>query len=371
MLGALHFASCHGALVIAAAGVDPGYKDTPSGPMLPAAWETVPAPSDEACERWFGKEAIAGRGAAKTSYAPLVHGGGGADERDHPIAGTRARSLPRLVAPAALSAAFPEDPEDGGYARLCARGEDVSKAFVCDRTSVRTGTSVAAAVTAGVAAVVWAHHPKWSGHDVMAALYSGGMSLGEKPDVLLSGSGKETIVRVSLCGALAASCKGAPRAECPSRVTCSRPPAFARGPKPSPFVPERAGVVPLSIEPVGVGFDPAMVCPGCVLHTGQRRSDGCELEGTVPAALFESGRAVKVTQPGLDLNDGFGRRLGYVEAQGFKPQDWSAEEQGEQAVYTDAASCSGAVSAVLRFAVCLDAGCGRMVPVIREVPIVE
>lgn len=371
VLDALHYAACHGALVVAAAGNDPGYEDTPSGPMLPAAWERLPAPSEAACKAWFGDDAVKALAAPKTGYAPLVHAVGGVDDRDHPIPGSRARAMPRLVAPAALAAAYPEDPADAGYARLCAPGADAPSAFVCDRTAVRTGTSVAAAVTSAIAAVVWAHHPAWSGHDVMAALYAGGMSLGEKPDVLFSGKGRETIVRVSLCGALAASCKGAPRGTCPDRLTCTRPPAFARGPRPSPFVPVQPGTVPLAIDVAGAGFDPALVCPSCLFHTKQVQSSGCELAGKIPGALFETGRAARVHEPHLDLYDALGRRLGYVEPPGFRPQSWSAQDLGDQPVYTNAASCNGAARAVLRFTLCLDAACARSVPVLREVPIVE
>lgn len=371
VLAALHYAACHGALIIAAAGNDPGYKEPPSGPMLPAAWETLPAPSESVCKAWFGADATAKLAAPKTAYAPLVHAVGGVDERDHPIAGTRAKGMPRLVAPAALGAAYPEDPTDAGYARLCAPGADITRAFVCDRTTPRTGTSVAAAVTSAVAAVVWAHHPAWSGHDVMSSLHAGGISLGERPDVMLTTTGKETIVRVSLCGALAASCKGSPRGTCAAKLTCSRPPAFARGPRPSPFVAVRPGLVPLTIDAASAGIDPALVCPGCLLHTKQLKSDGCELAGKIPAALFETGRAGRLHEPNLDLYDALGRRLGYVEPLGFRPQTWSAGDPEDQPVYTDAASCNGAAQAVLRFTLCLDAGCTRVVPVMREVPIVD
>lgn len=369
VLAALHYAACHGALVITAAGNDPGYKEAPSGPMLPAAWERLPAPSESACKAWFGEGATAP--APKTSYTPLVHAVGGVDDRDRPIAGTRVKSMPRLVAPAALVAAYPDDPADAGYARLCAPGADATRAFVCDRTVPRTGTSVAAAVTSAIAAVVWAHHPAWSGHDVMSALHAGGISLGEKPDVLLSGTGKETIVRVSLCGALAASCRGAPRGTCSDGLRCSRPPAFARGPRPSPFVAVRPGLVPLAIDKAGAGFDPVLVCPGCLLHTKQVQSNGCELEGKIPAALFDAGRSARLHEPSLDLYDALGHRLGYVEPQGFRPQSWDSKDPGDQPVYTDAATCNGAAQAILRFTLCLDAACSKAVPVLREVPIVD
>lgn len=371
VLGALHYAACHGALVIAAAGNDPGYKDTPAGPMLPAAWEKLPAPVEATCKGWFGDDAAKGLVAAKTPYTPLVHSVGGVDDRDHPIAGTRARSLPRLVAPAALAAAYPDDANDAGYARLCAPGADVSGPFVCDRTAARTGTSVAAAVTSAVAAVVWAHHRGWSGHDVMAALHAGGMSLGEKPDVLFTGTGKETIARVSLCGALAASCRGAPKGECPERLRCSRPPAFARGRRPSPFIAVRPGQVPLQITTAGAGVDAALVCPACVLHSEQVRTDGCELGGEIPRELFDTGRVARVEEPSLDLYDTLARRLGYVESQGFRPSSWTAAPAEENPIYADAASCHGAAQAVLRFKLCLDTACSASVPVLREIPIVD
>lgn len=371
VFAALHYAACHGALVIAAAGNDPGYKDSPSGPMLPAAWETLPAPSASACKAWFGDDAVAKLAAPKTTYTPLVHSVGGVDERDHPIPGTRAAGLPRLLAPASLGAAYPDDPTDAGYARLCAPGADVPSAFVCDRTVPRTGTSVAAAVTAAIAAVVWAHHPDKSGHDIMSALQAGGISLGEKPDYMLASTGKETIVRVSLCGALAASCKGARKGVCPDKLTCSRPPAFARGPRPSPFIQVRPGHVSLAQGAAHGGLDPALVCPSCQFHTKQVSTNGCELSGAIPTSFFGLASASRASDPSLDLLDSLGRRLGYVESPGFRPQSWSAQEPGDQSVYAAAASCNGAAQAVLRFNVCLDEGCTKSVPVMREIPIVE
>lgn len=368
VLDALHYAACHGALVIAAAGNDPGYKDAPSGVMLPAAWESLPAPSAAACKGWFGDDAAARLAAPTAVYTPLLHAVGGVDDRDHPIPGTRARGLPRLVAPASLVAAFPDDPADAGYSRICAPGADTPSAFVCDRTTPRTGSSMAAAVAAGVAAVVWAHHPSWSAHDVMSAVYTGGVALGEKADVSLSGPGKETIVRLSLCGALAASCKGAPKGTCPERLTCNKPPAFAKGTRPSPFVTARSGLLPLSVA--ATPFDPALVCPGCLFHTGQVRADGCELIGQVPGGLFETAHIGPVREPTLDLYDANGRRLGYVETPGFKPQVWSAAERGDQPLYADAASCSGAAQVVLRWVACDDAACARPIPMFREVPVV-
>lgn len=371
VLGALHYAACHGALVIAAAGNDPGYKEPPSGPMLPAAWEALPAPSAADCKGWFGDDATAKLAAPKVAYAPLVHAVGGVDERDHAIVGSRQKSLPRIVAPASLAAAFPDDPADAGYARLCAPGADVTKAFVCDRTAPRTGTSVAAAVTGAIAAVVWAHHPAWSGHDVMNALHAGGVSLGEKPDVSLSPAGKETVTRIGLCSALAASCKGAPKGACPDKLSCGKLPAFAKGPRPSPFVPLRPGLVSLAIDAAGAAPDAALACPGCVFHTKQLRRSGCELDGVVPGLFFGSSRVAKLAQPGLDVYDAMGRRLGFVEEQGFQPRSWAATEPGNQPVYAAAASCAAAAQVVLRWSACADAACSKVIPMFRELPIVE
>ncbi|MBK8254226.1 MAG: S8 family serine peptidase [Polyangiaceae bacterium] len=370
MFAAALYAACNGALVVTAAGNDPGYKSSPTGPMWPAGWEAIEAPSADACKSWFGGDVTSKWVESKSSYKPLLYSVGAVDDRDHPIVGTRWKGVPRLVAPGSLAAAYPDDPGDAGYSRVCARGEDVTSAFVCDRTEVRTGTSVAAAVTAAAAAVVWSTHPTWSGHDVMAAIISGGMSLGERPDYGFNLTGKETIVRVSMCGALAASCKGAAKGECPEKLSCSRPPAFARGSKPQPFVPVRPGSLDLTVEAAAGGFDSVLLCQGCTFYRKQRKKDGCELEGVLNPALFEGGRVTRVVEPALDLYDAYGRRLGYVEAQGFKPDHWDVSKEA-QAVYTDAASCGGAVQAVVRFTVCLDTACSKKVPVLRDVPIVE
>lgn len=367
VLDALHFAACHGVLVLAAAGNDPGYREPPKGAMLPAAWESLSAPAAAACKAWFGDDSASRLAPSKAAYTPLVHAVGGVDDRDHPVLGTRDKGLPRLVAPASMVAAYPDDPADAGYARVCA-GADAGKGFVCDRTAARTGTSMAVAVTAGIAAVVWSYHPTWSGHDVAAALHAGGVPLGEKADVSLT-PGKETIARVGLCSALAASCKGAPRGTCPERLTCAKLPAFAKGPRPSPFVPVRPGTAPLSLDLSGAGPDPALVCPGCALHTGQD-GHGCELAGTIPAALFQTGRVAKVQRPGLDVYDGSGQRLGFVDEPGFRPQAWTGAEPGDQAIRATAASCAKAAQVVLRLQTCADAACTNVVPLFRELPVV-
>lgn len=370
VLAALEYASCHGALILAAAGGDPGYKETPSGAMLPAAWETLHAPSPAACKAWFGDDAVLKLATPTASYAPLVHAIGGVDERDHPIFGTRDKSLPRIVVPAAIAAAYPEDPADAGYARLCAPGADVTKAFVCSRTTPRTGTSMAVAAASAIAAVVWAHHPTWSGHDVMSALYTGGTPLGEKADLSLDGPGKNGIVRATLCGALAASCRGAPKGTCPERLSCGKLPAFAKGPHPSPFVPVRPGLLPLAVTLSGAPADAGFVCPGCLFHLGQVQKAGCELAGVIPAALFQTAHVARLRKPSLDLYDALGNRLGFVEGPGFMPQEWSAEEAGDRPVYASAASCNKAAQVVLRWGACVDSACNEIFPMARELPIV-
>lgn len=367
---ALQYAACHGALVIAAAGNDPGYRDSPSGAMLPAAWETTPAPTLETCKALFGESPVPRLTPSKTAYTPLLHAVGGVDDRDQPVVGTRTKSLPRLVAPASLLAAFPDDHADAGYARLCAPKVDVTRTFVCERTSARTGTSMAAAVAGAVAAVAWAHRPDLSPHDLMAAVYTGGVSLGEKPDLSLTPAAKDPVTRISLCGALAAACKGAPKGTCPDRLPCAKPPAFARGPKPSPFITPRPGLLPLAIDRRGAPTDPVVACPTCVFHITQVQSDGCELTGTIPATLFQTAPITRLHHPTLDVYDALGRRLGFVEEAGFRPRMWSAAEKGDQPIFADAASCGNAAHVVLRWTACADEACSQPQPMAAELPVV-
>ncbi len=123
---ALAWASCEGALSVAASGNDRGASCEQRGPMAPASWEVHPSPG-AACSAFD----LAGPGAV-----PLVYAAGGIDGQDRPIANARRGSMPRR----ALFAHQTAMRTSGG-----------------DRTQAWTGTSLSTAALSAIAAQVWSH----------------------------------------------------------------------------------------------------------------------------------------------------------------------------------------------------------------------
>ncbi|MCA9691493.1 MAG: S8/S53 family peptidase [Myxococcales bacterium] len=182
---ALVYASCQGALVIVAAGNQATCEDG-RGPLAPAAWESIAAPSATTCERLgFATGSTRTKHRADV-YRPLVHAIGGVDFRDRPLASTRVGGQPRLVAPA--------------HHVVAGREQAVPV----------TGTSASAAVASGVAANVWSARPELDGHEVMALIYRAARTIPEDSlaDFGLADRPRGMVRRVSLCRARALACEG-------------------------------------------------------------------------------------------------------------------------------------------------------------------
>ena len=140
---ALRFARHSGALVIAAAGNRRGGKPSSNWPVLPAAWE-LKRPS------WF----------------PFVFG----RKPVYAIGGVEAQSLP-----------LPNS-RDGGRPRRVAYGDHAATGVSSNPRAVYTGTSVSAAVTSSIAAVVWHLRPELSPKQVMELLTRSGERLKTQAD---------------------------------------------------------------------------------------------------------------------------------------------------------------------------------------------
>ena len=160
----LQRAYCEDVLVIAAVGNGRGSK----GPLFPAAFESVPPPNAEQCER-LGREMdprlkrpIQLKGLLP--YRPLVHAVSSVDIYDERLITMRDLAGSRIAAYGLGVVARAED----GYT------EDLS------------GTSASAPIVAGLAQVVWSAQPKLDAHGVMAALYAGGRPLDFKANNLWS-----------------------------------------------------------------------------------------------------------------------------------------------------------------------------------------
>ena len=155
----LERASCMGALIVAAAG---NYSGS-TGPVFPAAFEALKAPTGDACTK-FKLEGIAPAArparAAKGKtppYAPLVHSVGAVDALDQRLLVNRRWGQPRLAA-LGVSVMVPGPPGT-------------------PYTPPHDGTSMSAAIVSGIAAAVWAARPELDAAGVMQAIYDGGVKL--------------------------------------------------------------------------------------------------------------------------------------------------------------------------------------------------
>lgn len=186
---ALMYASCHGALVIAAAGNDPGYDPPLRGAMRPAAWEASSRPTQEQCRALFADVLLPSFEAAASAYQPLVYAAGGVGYTDDPLPTTRQGGRPELAAPASLALAF--------------LGPDAPPGSMA-----MSGTSAAAAVISGIAAAVWAYRPDLPAPDVVEIIKGSGEALYQDTADLCLGGDCGEIRRASLCAAINAACRG-------------------------------------------------------------------------------------------------------------------------------------------------------------------
>lgn len=192
---AILHATCHGALVIAAAGNHTGGPTPGHGQLLPAAWEADTAPSAAECEALEGVSSLANMmpsypytilpGAAPAT--PLVLSIAGVDHAGLPIALTRPGSVSRF---AALGfQAIAGDPAE-------------------ELPAPHTGTSIAAAVAGAAAASAWAYDPSLTAPDVVALLAQSAKPISsfEKEHCL---DEKCKVRLLSVPAARAAACEGA------------------------------------------------------------------------------------------------------------------------------------------------------------------
>jgi hypothetical protein len=188
---ALEFASCHGALVFAASGnvrdeVCP-YNDT--DPLAPAAFESLPAPSEADCIKmgfapdWAQDFPVFGH------ERPLVYAVGALDGFGNPAVNARPHSLPQLVATGTNGV-----------------GRDMSMAL--------TGSSVSTAVASATAMLVWGYNPRMTPDEVYAAMWESGYDMQRTADFGLNGNPGQ-MHRLSVCASLDFACSGANPNQCP------------------------------------------------------------------------------------------------------------------------------------------------------------
>jgi hypothetical protein len=188
---ALAFARCSGHLAVAAAGNRARLHDSAPGPLFPAAFERVAAPTPEQCKAWFDLGVDLDDN--KTGYEPLVFAAGALDAEDRPIAATREAGRPALAA----------------YGFLISAPDTLPSSYMYQVPPL-TGSSMAAGAVSGAAAAIWSVAPKLSAGEVMQVLYETGVDLGTssgegRTDFELSTARarRPTVHRISVCRALA------------------------------------------------------------------------------------------------------------------------------------------------------------------------
>lgn len=131
----LAWASCQRVVAVAAAGNTRGGACSETGPMAPAAWESVKAPTYDECAGLLDPDDLALLG-PEAAYQPnrLAYAVGGIDAADRPIVNARPESQP----PRVLYSTMASVPTKAGH-----------------HTTPWTGTSVATAAFSGLVAQVW------------------------------------------------------------------------------------------------------------------------------------------------------------------------------------------------------------------------
>ena len=207
VVDALRYASCHGALVLAAAGNDTGGPLPSSGLVCPARWEALDAPDTTSCNEMVGTEfpqawaerfngyplresEVQGR-----SYNRLVYAVGGVDYSDEPLLPVRRGGRPRLAGLGLMGAAWDNSSVNG----------TAPPPYV-------TGTSIATAVASAIASSVWSYNPARTAPSILDAIYTSGLPLQRGGANIVADSGtclgaaSCDVRRVSLCRAIGVPC---------------------------------------------------------------------------------------------------------------------------------------------------------------------
>ncbi len=199
---ALDFAACHGALVFAASGNvrDESCPQNESGPLAPAAFEEIPAPTEAECHHMgFVPDFDGDFPVFSNEPRPLVYAVGGVDAYDEPLPNARPQSQPELVALGAAGV-----------------GNDL--------TMPLTGTSVSTAIASATAKLLWGYQPRLTPDEVYRIMQTSGWDLGQQADFgFWPGLNSH---RLSVCAALDELCSNEDPNECPQLGCDAQPPAL-------------------------------------------------------------------------------------------------------------------------------------------------
>jgi hypothetical protein len=253
VLQALYYARCKGALILTAASNGPVPADPGQMAGLPARWTSLPALSAVECQHRFNQVAR-----FSDNPGPLLYAVSGLDFAAKPLLTTRGAGQSAI---AALGFAAVRQEPNGSYTRRL------------------TGTSMATATVAGIAASLWSHDSTLSPDALMSALYAHSDTASPVPPDLpfpgnVAGAPVDQVHRITRCTIARAypdlaECIQAPTtssASIPAGLLPALPPGDPQQGEPDPIIP---GVRPedfpwLFPQPPG---EPG--CGACSVRPGQ------------------------------------------------------------------------------------------------------
>ncbi len=268
---ALRYAACRGTLTVAAVG----NMDTPvgepnaSGPLLPAAWEGLPAPDLAECTALLGPWSTGDDPVGAETYSPLIYGVSGIDISSHPLSTQRPGSSSRRTAASAHLTTF--NVGEGKYL------EEIS------------GTSASSAVVSAAAGVLRTHMPAANAHEIMRVLGESSRSEAAVEadfcfDTGASAGGPVQVVTV--CDALAYACEEGLAVGCdPSYTVAACDSAWA------PAVPLQPPQGPVSFTLIGNVTNTQCIDNGQVIYDVPNPDSNC------PSAEFYAEIALPMTLP--------------------------------------------------------------------------
>jgi len=180
---ALRYARCQGALAIVAAGNTDGQRPAPEGPLVPAAWQTVAAPTAAECQQDFGLPGTEG------GSGPLVFAVSAVDRFDRSLTTTPPGGRAPFAAPGLQVMVHDDNPPVGP-----------------PPVGPHTGSSGAAAAASGLAAIAWTYYPELQPMQVMQKVAEAGVELDAPADFCFPAGPCPKVRRLSACRLIQAAC---------------------------------------------------------------------------------------------------------------------------------------------------------------------
>ena len=181
---ALRFARCRGALLIAAAGNTRGHRRPPEGPLVPGAWQTLPAPTEQECLDDFGVVTEA------PLQGPLVYAVSAVDAYDRFLSITPPGARAPLAAPGLQVFVTDPNPPVGP-----------------PPVGPQTGTSGATAAASALAAIAWRYYPELRPDQIMEKVAAAAVELPAAADFCFGAGACAPVRRLSACGLIQAACQ--------------------------------------------------------------------------------------------------------------------------------------------------------------------